>query len=284
MTTTEREYQETTNQSTNQKEIAMNTKTSTSFEITNPDAVFRLEDPPIVINNDKLDIAASLSNVKRLASNWYQSSTKQLYSILGECYELYYLIESATAEDRDNYKDLVKEAYDKLGGGQGYNNLRNGIVSVVFNFPDLDRKQRSRYATLLKRAHDAATEPSNSVEFVTWIEAQGGIIAALSKNSVTRRNKLSQSEINSKVRALPAKARVSLPNSGNRFSVLLAQGVDGNTLDILYQFEDDKLCEQIAARVQKEIEKTAKQSKQVTAEDLVAALQPQDEEAAKEAA
>ncbi len=210
----------------------------------------------IVLRNNKIEIETSLNNVKQIATHWYKTSYRTLYIILGQCYELYYLIEEAPTDDRDTYKEQVKNSYESLKGAQGAKNLRSRIVSVVFNFSELDRKVRSRYATVLTRAFNHADKPTDSASFITWLEEQGGIVAALSKKNGDKvTNKTPQIEINSKIRSLPVKARVALPNSGNRFVVLLAQGVNSSTVDILYQFEDDTLCESIATRAFKAVEK-----------------------------
>ncbi len=99
-------------------------------------------------------------------------------------------------------------------------------------------------------------------------------MAALSKkNKDEVSNRPSQLEINSQVRALPAKARIALPNSGNRFVVLLANAVDSSTVDILYQFEDDTLCENIATRVFKAVEKGDDSNDEKSPENIVASFE-----------
>ena len=232
------------------KESSMNMPLPTSEPIVDANT------QTIVLRNNKIEIETSLNNVKQNATQWYKTNYRTLYIILGQCYELYYLIEEAPTDDRDTYKEEVKNAYGSLKGAQGAKNLRSRIVSVVFNFSELDRKVRSRYATVLTRAFNHADKPTDSASFTTWLEDQGGIVAALSKkNGSEVTNKTPQIEINSKIRSLPVKARVALPNSGNRFVVLLAQGVNSSTVDILYQFEDDTLCESIATRAFKAVEK-----------------------------
>ena len=88
----------------------------------------------IVRNKDGVDIKQSLQNVSAMATTWHKNSTRELYAVLGQCYELYYLIETADSSQRDKYRDNVKGAYAALVGVQGANTLLSRIVSVVFNF------------------------------------------------------------------------------------------------------------------------------------------------------
>ena len=214
----------------------------------------------IVQTKEGVDIEQSLRNVTTMASAWYKSSTRELYAVLGQCYELFYLIEGADSGKRDKYRDDVKSAYTALGGAQGANTMLGRIVSVVFNFADLDRRQRSRYGTVIKAAYSTENKPTDAASFVSWIEHSGGISAALNKRSVKTGKKLEQSEINQSVRAMPAKARLSIPNSGNKFVVLLAQPVDANTVEVLYQFEEDSIGDSLATKAYKAQQKLAQNS------------------------
>ena len=63
------------------------------------------------------------------------------------------------------------------------------------------------------------------------------------------------SEINETVSKIPAKATIKLPNSGNKFVVILASPTDNNTVDIIHQFEDDTLGDLLAKKVYKLVEK-----------------------------
>jgi hypothetical protein len=202
----------------------------------------------IVHDKDGVNIEQSLRNVTTMASTWYKTSTRQLYAVLGQCYELYYLIESADSSKRDKYRDDVKATYKALNGVQGANTLLGKIVSVAFNFADLDRRQRSRYGSVIKTAYTTEHMPTDAAAFVGWLEHTGGIVAALDKRSDKASDKPEQSEINETVRALPAKARLSILNSGNKFVVLLAQPVDANTVEVLYQFEEDALGDSLATK------------------------------------
>jgi hypothetical protein len=212
----------------------------------------------IVHNKEGVDIEQSLRNVSDIAGTWYKSSTRELYAVLGQCYELYYLIETADSNKRDRYRDDVKSAYTALDGAQGARSLLGRIISVVFNFADLDRRQRSRYGSVIKTAFNTEPKPENADAFVGWLERTGGIVAALDKRDSKKGDKVEQSEINGVVRAMPAKAQLSIPNNGNRFVVLLAQPVDNNTVKVLYQFEDDAIGDSLATKAYKAQQKLAK--------------------------
>ncbi len=214
----------------------------------------------IVQSKEGVNIEQSLRNLRDMASTWYKSSTRQLYAVLGKCYELYYLIETANSSERDKYRDDVKSAYTALDGVQGARSLLGRIISVVFNFADLDRRQRSRYGSVIKAAFNAEPKPENADAFVGWLERTGGIVAALDKRDSKKGDKVEQSEINEVVRAMPAKAQLSIPNKGNKFVVLLAQPVDSNTVKVLYQFEDDTIGDSLATKAYKAQQNLAKEA------------------------
>ena len=239
------------------KEQSMNYPT-TSFLMTSP--IKSTSDDIIVRSDDGVDIEQSLRNVSALASTWYKNSTRQLYGVLGQCYELFYLIEDADISQRDKYRDNVKAAYISLNGGQGANTLLSRIVSVVFNFADLDRRQRSRYASVVKAAYKAEPKLSKSDDFVSWLNKVGGIVAALETRNGKSVKKVAQSDINETVRAMPAKAQLSITNSGNKFVVLLAKPVDSNTVEVLYQFEEDSIGDSLATKAYKAQQKLAKEA------------------------
>jgi len=212
----------------------------------------------IIQNEHGVMIEQSLRNVSAMASTWYKNSTSQLYAVLGQCYELHYLVETADSSQRDKYRDEVKAAYVALGGAQGANSLLSRIVSVIFNFADLDRRQRSRYSSVIKAAYVSEQQPTDAAGFINWLEHAGGIVAALEKRSDTGSTKVEQSEINETVRAMPAKAQVNIANSGNRFVVLLAQPIDSETVEVLYQFEEDSIGDSLATKAYKAQLKQAK--------------------------
>ena len=85
--------------------------------------------------------------------------------------------------------------------------------------------------------------------------------------------KVEQSEINDTVRAMPAKAKVSIPNGNNKFVVLLAKPLDSNTVEVLYQFEEDSIGDSLATRAYKAQQKLAKEAeKRPTAVDAAEKL------------
>ena len=231
---------------------------ATSFLMTSP--VNSTSDDIIVRNSDGVNIEQSLRNVAAMASTWYKNSTSQLYAVLGQCYELYYLIETADSSQRDKYRDSVKTAYTALGGAQGANTLLSRVVSVVFNFADLDRRQRSRYGSVIKTAFGIEQQPTDAAEFVSWLQRTGGIVAALDKPSNGGGKKIEQSFINDAVRAMPTKAILSVPNEANKFVVLLANPVDSNTVEVLYQFEEDSVGDLLATKAYKAEQKLAEEA------------------------
>ena len=214
----------------------------------------------IVRNKDGVDIKQSLQNVSAMATTWHKNSTRQLYAVLGQCYELYYLIETADSSQRDKYRDSVKAAYAALAGVQGANTLLSRIVSVVFQSADLDRRQRSRYASVVKAAYKVEPKLSKADDFVSWLNKVGGIVAALETRNGKSVKKVEQSDINETVRAMPAKAQLSIPNSGNKFVVLLAKPIDSNTDEVLYQFEEDSVGDSLATKAYKAQQKLAKEA------------------------
>jgi len=242
----------------NQNEEQFMNYPTTSLLMTSP--VKSTSDDIIVRNSDGVNIEQSLRNVAAMASTWYKSSTSQLYAVLGHCYELYYLIETADSSQRDKYRDSVKTAYTALGGAQGANTLLSRVVSVVFNFADLDRRQRSRYGSVIKTAFAIEQQPTDAAAFVSWLERAGGIVAALDKRSSKATAKVEQSDINDTVRAMPGKAKVSIPNGNNKFVVLLAKPIDSNTVEVVYQFEEDSIGDSLATKAYKAEKKLAKEA------------------------
>lgn len=205
----------------------------------------------IVRNENGVNIEESLRNVSQMARSWYKSSSRQLYAVLGQCYELYYLIEKAKGKQRDTYRDEVKAAYKALNGAQGANTLLGRVVSVVFNFVDLDRRQRSRYGSVIKAAFEAQRQPHNAESFVSWLDRTGGIVAALDTRSKKATDKVEQGGINEVVRSMPAIATLEIANTNKQFVVLLAEPVDESTVRVLYQFEDDALGDLLATKAYK---------------------------------
>lgn len=226
----------------------------------------------IVHNKDGVDIKQSLQNVSAMATTWHKNSTRQLYAVLGQCYELYYLIETADSSQRDKYRDSVTAAYKALSGEQGAKKLLSRIVSVIFNFADLDRRQRSRYGMVISTAYKAEQKPTDAASFVSWLERTGGIVAALDKPRNGGGKKIEQSFINDAVRAMPTKAILSVPNEANKFVVLLANPVDSNTVEVLYQFEEDSVGDLLATKAYKAEQKLAKE-----AEKRASAVEAADE-------
>lgn len=209
----------------------------------------------IVCTDNGIDIEQSLHNVRKNAVTWHKQSTARLYNVLGECYELYYLIETADKKQRDLYRDSVKNAYETLNGAQRANKLITRIISIVFDFADLDRKQRSRYGSVITNAFSVEPKLTNATDFTQWITSIGGIVAATQSLKKINAVPVEQSEINETVSKIPAKATIKLPNSGNKFVVILASPTDNNTVDIIHQFEDDTLGDLLAKKVYKLVEK-----------------------------
>lgn len=251
------------------KEQSMNYAT-TSFLMASPQP--SPANDIIVHNKDGVDIKQSLQNVSAMATTWHKNSTRQLYAVLGQCYELYYLIETADSSQRDKYRDSVTAAYKALSGEQGAKKLLSRIVSVIFNFADLDRRQRSRYGMVISTAYKAEQKPTDAASFVSWLERTGGIVAALDKPRNGGGKKIEQSFINDAVRAMPTKAILSVPNEANKFVVLLANPVDSNTVEVLYQFEEDSVGDLLATKAYKAEQKLAKE-----AEKRASAVEAADE-------
>lgn len=224
----------------------------------------------IVISNGKLDLKASLNSAKANASAWYQASTKMLYNVLGQCYEIYYRIETAPTDERDTLLDELKQAYAELDGNQNANKTTTRIVSVVFNFADIDRKTRSRYARVITKAFKDKNKPTCFESFAQWVITKGGVIKALEVIKVDDKNTFTQADVNRAVRQFTSLATVSnIPNSGNRLVVLLANPVDGNTVEILHASEDKRISDELARKAKK-LADDAKNKEQTEAESAEA--------------
>lgn len=213
-----------------------------------------------VVTCDKFNLKKSLIEAAASAKNYYETSTKMLYQVLGQCFEIYYNIETASTEDREVLKKELELAYAKLKSSQRSNKIPTRIVSVVFNLPEIERKTRSRYARVLAKAFNEKNKPTNTDEFINWILAQGGIVKALEAKQSGDQTTLTQADINQIIRNQPVMTTISgIPNKGNRFVVLLADASDANSVNVLYAFDDEEYCEGVVRRAQKAIAKKSKE-------------------------
>jgi hypothetical protein len=71
---------------------------------------------------------------------------------------------------------------------------------------------------------------------------------------------------------MPTKAILSIPNEANKFVVLLANPVDSNTVEVLYQFEEDSVGDSLATKAYNAEQKLAKE-----AEKRASAVEAADE-------
>lgn len=249
---------------------------SKDFCATRPEVTMRALDNVLDVN-DRLD------DLRSMAATWYASSQQHLYTVLGHCYALWHTVEKArTAKARDTYRAEIAKAYEKLNGTQRATKHVNMIISIVFDFADIDRKLRSRYARAISIACEAENAPADASAFVDWIKERGGIIAAVNSAKPKATATFSVTEVNECVRGLPSIGTVALKNGGNRFVLLLADAVNSDSVRVIAEVGTEALCNQLARKLHKKLIEEGGASLRQTAADAADALrnEPQAEETA----
>lgn len=222
----------------------------------------------MIWQNNQLDIKQTLDNVVSHASSWYASSTKQLYAVLGQCYELYCIVKRADTEQLAQYKDAINAYCKALDSQQRARELVGKIISIVFNFGDIDRKTRSRYGRVIKRAHALVNPPKNAQAFAVWLEQEGGIVAVLDNASKAESEEESLSAITQYLLSVPSKGAVVVDNDGNEFVVLLARANSKQEVEVVHAFNSTALAEQLARKAYKEC--TKQKAEQKSAAEIAA--------------
>lgn len=219
------------------------------------------KDNMVITKRSTSSLAEAIQATKHRATQWYSTSIKELYDILGDCYEIYASVENATSKAaRDYLRAEVEEQFKLINASESATTTQTRIISIVFNLPDIDRRTRSRYARVIKKAFDAENNPSNANGFVEWLTSVGGINKALEQNN--NEPQPSQSEMAQKVeQCSKVQATFPLTTKGNRFVVMLANPVDKENVELLWHSDNEALTNKIVAMVYKELNKEEKENK-----------------------
>ena len=214
----------------------------------------------VVTKRSTSSLANAINATKQRAAQWYKTSIKELYDILGECYEIYASVEGAENKAaRDYLRNEVEEQFALINANEDATTTQTRIISIVFNLPDIDRRTRSRYARVIKKAFQADAKPSDASSFVEWLTGIGGINKALEQSISSINNKPSQIDMEKKVEEhSQVKATIPLETAGNRFVVMLANPVDKEHVDVLWHSDNEALTKKIVSMVYKELNKEGK--------------------------
>lgn len=217
-----------------------------------------------------LKVASALSQVQRLATNWHNRSRKELFYVLSKCYDIYQRIEGAPDKDtRSRYVADLKKEYDRLEHDSESKQVSHQVVAVVFSDADQDRRQRSKYASVLKKAREAK---KTFVEFIPWLEEEGGINAVANGTKTEGKTRDAKADL-AVASAASAMGTVSLEKSGQALTfnrdayVLLAVPSDNDpsVLEVKKLWgdvdEDDSFVGQAVQRYAKLVEKQSDEAK-----------------------
>ena len=251
------------------KDNIMNQSTNTKTQSISTNKVNNMNKLNINFNTDNMvitktsssSLADAINTTKDRAAQWYKTSIKELYDILGDCYEIYASVENAENKAaRDYLRAEVEEQFKLINASESATTTQTRIISIVFNLPDIDRRTRSRYARVIKKAFDADNKPSNASGFVEWLTSVGGINKALEQNNNDPQP--SASEMTQKVeQCSKVQATFPLTTKGNRFVVMLANPVDKENVELLWHSDNEALTNKIVAMVYKELNKEEKENK-----------------------
>jgi len=240
-----------------------------------------------VSNIDKL-----MDMAKRNAKKWHRATTDGLYEILGQCYYIHYLVETATStKERTELRTLIERKVDSHNLSDKPVKTETRIVGYVFgqNDVDLDAKTRSRYARVIKKAFDdKENRPTGSEKFVDWIKGKNGITSALKNTNKLAVVEPTQSEMTDMIiNCMPSLGNFGVECTGNRMVVMLANGTQSGNVEVLWSSENESLVGLLLKAVHKEVVKKQaedKQAKQVTASSVADELRAQTENKMMEAA
>ena len=158
-----------------------------------------------------LSVATALEQVQGLATNWYNRSRKELFYVLSKCYDIYQRIENAPDEaTRSGYESDLRAEYEKLEHDSESKYTNHRVVAVVFRHADMDRRQRSKYATVLKKALKDETPYE---DFIRWLQMKGGINAVASGKKSEPKVKDANADLAS-AKSASVMGAVSLEESG----------------------------------------------------------------------
>ncbi len=105
-----------------------------------------------------------------------QKLIRGVYSVLNDCYELYYKFQKTDIEGKADFKDFIIARIKELGiDAKLYENKKiMGRLIVHYVFEGLDRRTRSKYGQVLEDAYKSKpiTKPN---EFEAWYKERGGL-------------------------------------------------------------------------------------------------------------
>lgn len=105
-----------------------------------------------------------------------QTIIRGVYSVLNDCYELYYEFQKSSIEGKADFKDFIIARIKELGiDAKLYENKKiMGRLIVHYVFEGLDRRTRSKYGQVLEDAFKSQPiiKPE---EFEAWYKARGGL-------------------------------------------------------------------------------------------------------------
>jgi hypothetical protein len=143
-----------------------------------------LKTNPFITTIDPRTLDSSFEQLRTMALQWSTQHLDGLYQLLEECYKIYYNICMA----EDSQQTLLEQEVDSLFGTLIVNDpgasktLHTKIIRLVFETSQPDRKQVSRYASVLRAAFETDTRRTQYVDpmyrvaplhFRSWINALG---------------------------------------------------------------------------------------------------------------
>lgn len=177
-----------------------NTKKQTSkkgatmkVDVQNDNAVIDIADLTLNIKN-------RVTAIQTKAQSWWKKSQEDLYDFLHQC--LLLLVDIQAIDSKAQTK-TVMESMDKILKGIELESmptkLPNKIVACVFGFNGMDRRQISKYASVLNKFvelhsqkdadNDFVFNRDKTDDFVSWLLENGGIDGVLKSKSKTKDTK-----------------------------------------------------------------------------------------------
>ena len=104
----------------------------------------------------------------------------------------------------------MNKQYEAIEQDSKSKQVSHQVVAVVFSDADQDRRQRSKYASVLKKAREAK---KTFVEFIPWLEEEGGINAVANGAKTEGKTRDAKADL-AVASAASAMGTVSLEKSG----------------------------------------------------------------------
>lgn len=121
---------------------------------------------PFVTAIDPNTLSGSFEQLRAQASQWRAQHLEGLYQLLDECYKIYYNISLAEQAQQQELEQEVENLFGALAVSDpnASKTLHTRIVRLVFEHSQPDRKQVSRYASVLRSAFESDTRRSQHVD------------------------------------------------------------------------------------------------------------------------